>query len=143
MFPLVLLLWEAAEKLWLERNEMEHGTTEEERTRAQRARMNARLKITFSNKKKVSPSQQIQLFHIPLERRRQYKLKSNERWLESVEAARRNKSRHDERQEKRNRNIQLFFRCNIAKNRKRRKQSTPLPRPPPTFEYFTGKQQYS
>ena len=114
MFPLVLLLWEAAEKLWLARNEMEHGTTEEERSRAQRSRMNARLKIAYSKKNKVSPAQQTQLFQIPLDRRRQYKLKSNERWLESVEVARRNKKRHEEKQAKRDRNIRVFFRCNLA-----------------------------
>ena len=95
--------------MWLARNTMEHGTTEEERSQAQRSRMNARLRIAFSQQKKVSPAQQIQLFHIPLDRRKQYKLTANERWLESVDAARRNKKRHEERQAKRDRNIRKFF----------------------------------
>ena len=81
--------------------------------------MNARLRIAYSNKNKVSPAQQTQLFQIPLDRRKQYKLKSNERWLESVEAARRNKKRHEEKQAKRDRNIRLFFRCNSEKDCKK------------------------
>ena len=83
--------------------------------------MNARLKIIFAKRNKISPSQQIQLFTIPLERRRQYKFVANERWLESVEAARRNKKRHDEKQAKRDRNIHLFFKCIISKNQPDRK----------------------
>ena len=122
MFPLVLLLWEAAEKMWLERNTMEHGTTDEERSRAKRSRMNARLKIAYAKKNKISLAQQIQLFAIPLERRRQYKINANERWLESVEAARRNKSRHDEKQKNRDRNILLFFKCSISKKRHRKEK---------------------
>ena len=75
---------------------MEHGTTNDERARAQRSRMNARLKIAFLQKNKVSHLQQIQLFMIPLERSRQYKLIANERWQKSVEAEHQNKKRHDE-----------------------------------------------
>ena len=101
---------------------MEHGTTDEERSRAKRSRMNARLKIAYSKKNKISPAQQIQLFTIPLERRRQYKINANERWLESVEAARRNKSRHDEKQSKRDRNIHLYFKCSISKKRQRKEK---------------------
>ena len=93
---------------------MEHGTTEEERSRAQRSRMNARLRIAYAQQNKVSPVQQTQLFQIPLARRQQYKLTANERWLESVDAARRNKKRHEEKQAKRDRNIRVFFRCNLT-----------------------------
>ena len=122
MSPLVLLLWEAAETMWSERNTMEHGTKDEERSQAQRSRMKARLKIAYSKKNKVSPSQQIQLFNIPLEGRRQYKSRANERWLELVEAARRNKARHDEKQEKKDRNINVFFKCTISKKRQRKEK---------------------
>ena len=95
--------------MWLARNMMEHGTTTEERSRAQRSRMNARLRIAYAQQSKVSPVQQTQLFNIPLTRRQQYKLTANERWLDSVDAARRNKKRHEERQAKRDRNIRVFF----------------------------------
>ena len=92
--------------------------------------MNARLKIAYAKKNKISPAQQIQLFTIPLERRRQYKINANERWLESVEAARRNKTHHEEKQKKRDRNIHLFFKCSISKKRQRQEKihsTTALP----------------
>ena len=88
---------------------MKHGTTEEERSWAQRSRMNARIKIAYATKNKVSNSQQIQLFSISLERQRQYKLTANKRWLESVEAAQYNKNQHDEKLARRDRNIPSFF----------------------------------
>ena len=84
--------------------------------------MNARLKIAFVQKNSISPSQQIQLFMIPLKRRGQYKFAINKRWLESMEAARQNKKRHDEKQTKRDRNIHLFFKCVISKNQPDRKK---------------------
>ena len=89
-------------------------------------------------KKKVSPSHQIQLIHTPLERRRQYKLKVNARWLESIEAARRKKLRHDEKQEKRDRNIHLFLSVLYPKIDKEKKEYTP-PQPPLIFDHSTGK----
>ena len=70
----------------------------------------------------MPPSQQIQLFTIPLGRRRQYKFVANKRWLESVEAARQKKKRHDKKQAKRDRNIHLFFKCIFFKNQLNRKK---------------------
>ena len=118
---------------------MEHGTTDEERSRAQRSQIHARLKIAYSKKNKVSPSQQIQLFNILLKRQRQYKFRANERWLESVEAARRNKARHDEKQAKKDRNINLFFKCIISTTKnKERKKSIPQ-QPHHTLAQTTGR----
>ena len=71
--------------------------------------MNARLKVNYVKKNKVSDLQQIQLFSTSLERRREYKLTANEKCLESVEVPRRNKKRHDEKFVKRDRNIHQFF----------------------------------
>ena len=39
-----------------------------------------------------------------------------------MEAARRNKSRHDEKQRNRDRNILLFFKCSISKKRQRKEK---------------------
>ena len=101
--------------MWSARNAMEQGTTNDEISRAQRSRMNAWLKIALVQKNKVSPSQKIQLFMIPLKRRRQYEFVANERWLKSVEAVRQNKKHHDEKQAKKDRNICLFFVCPVSK----------------------------
>ena len=65
---------------------MEHGTAEEERTLHAVARMNLRIKVAYSKKYKVSQAARTQLFSIPRTRRIQYKVETNERWLDLVDA---------------------------------------------------------
>ena len=47
---IIWLIWTAMDSLWKERNNMEHGTTEEERTLHAVARMNLRIKVAYSKK---------------------------------------------------------------------------------------------
>ena len=49
----VRIIWLAMERLWLARNRMEHGATEEERSLHQIARMNEKLNKAFLKKFKV------------------------------------------------------------------------------------------
>ena len=94
---LIRLIWNAMDGLWKERNRMEHGTTKEERTLNAVARINLRIKTAYSKKYKVSQTARIQLFSIPHTRRIQYKLETNERWLDLVRAAVSNRQRQNDK----------------------------------------------
>ena len=73
--------------LWKERNRMEHGTTEEERTLHAVARMNLRMKVAYTKKYKISQAARTQLFSIPRAQQIQYKVETNERWLDLVDSS--------------------------------------------------------
>ena len=109
MQAIIKLLWDAAATMWKARNEMEHGTTEEARTSYATERMEAQLTEVYKQKHTVSIAARIQLFRIPLGRRKKYKIKSNERWLDMVRAAVANKRRHDEKNKKCQRIITTFL----------------------------------
>ena len=80
-----------------ERNQMEHGTTEEERTLHAVARMNLRIKVAYTKKYKVSQAARTQLFSIPRTRRIQYKVETNKRWLDLVDSAVSSRQRQNDR----------------------------------------------
>ena len=90
-------LWTAMEYLWRARNTMEHGTSEEERSLHQTARINVRLKRAYKTKGKLHFVSRNQLFNVALSRRQQYTHYKNERWLELVEAAAKNRRRQKEK----------------------------------------------
>ena len=90
-------LWTAMEYLWRARNTMEHGTPEEEGSLHQTARINVRLKRAYETKGKLHFVSRNQLFNVPLRRRQQYTHYKNERWLELVEAAAKNRRRQKEK----------------------------------------------
>ena len=66
---------------------MEHGTTEEERTLHAVARMNLRMKVAYTKKYKISQAARTQLFSIPRAQQIQYKVETNERWLDLVDSS--------------------------------------------------------
>ena len=109
MPTIIKLLWDAAATMWKARNDMEHGTTKDARTQYATERMDAQLTDVYKKKHSVSLAARIQLFRIPLGRRKQYNLKSNERWLDMVRAAVANKRRHDEKNKKCQRTITTFL----------------------------------
>ena len=103
------IFWSAMERLWLARNRMEHGATEEERLLHQPARMNEKLKRAFLKKSKVSEIARTQLFQIPQCRRQQYRLEANERWLDMVEVAIKNRQRQNDKLYKTLGRITLYY----------------------------------
>ena len=85
------------EYLWGARNTMEHGTSEEERSLHKTARINVRLKRAYEKKGNLHFVSRNQLFNVPLSRHQQYTQYKNERWLELVEAAEKNRRRQKEK----------------------------------------------
>ena len=60
-------------------------------------RMNLRVKVAYSKKYKVSQAARTQLFSIPCTRRIQYKVETNERWLDLVDAVVSNRQQQNDR----------------------------------------------
>ena len=79
MHVLVRLLWDAADRMWKSRNEMEHGVMATERATFAAERMDAQLEATYKQMKSISVAARIQLYTIPLERRKKYKIHTNKR----------------------------------------------------------------
>ena len=96
-YLIVRSLWIAMEYLWRARNTMEHGTSEEERSLHKTARINVRIKRAYEKKGNLHFVSRNQLFNVPLSRRQQYTQYKNERWLELVEAAEKNRRRQKEK----------------------------------------------
>ena len=128
---LIRLIWNAMDGLWKERNRMEHGTTEEERTLNAVARMNLRIKVAYSKKYKVSQTARIQLFSIPRTRRIQYKSETNERWLDLVRAAVSKRQRQNDKLHESLSKITSYYvpRENKNENLKKSTQARPFERP--------------
>ena len=66
---LVRIIWKAMDDLWKAQNEMEHGTTEEDRSKNRTARINEKIKAAYKKIKQVSLAARSQLFTIPRTRR--------------------------------------------------------------------------
>ena len=86
-----------------------HRTIDQERSQAQRIRMNSRLASAYDSKHKISCSQQMKIFLVSLKRRKKCNRTANKRLLETVEAATANKKRHNEKFVRRDRFITSFF----------------------------------
>ena len=84
MHILARLLWDAADRMWRSRNEMDHDVTSTERATFATERMDAQLEATYRQMKSISIAARIQLYKIPLERRKQYRISTNKRWLEII-----------------------------------------------------------
>ena len=109
MHRLIRLFWDAAVTMWKACNQMEHGTTATARTKYATERMNAQLTTVYSQKKSVSIAWRIQLFQIPLEKRKKYRIHTNERWLEMISSAVANKHRNNEKSKRCQRTIKNFL----------------------------------
>ena len=130
---IIRLIWNAMDGLWKERNKMEHGTTEKERTLNAVARMNLRIKVAYSKKYKVSQTARTQLFSIPRTRRIQYKLETNERWLDLVGAAVSNRQRQNDKLHESLSKITSYYVYKKNKNEKFRKSAQAGPFESPTY----------
>ena len=135
MHGLIRLLWEAAEKMRKAHNQMEHGTTENARSKYVMERMNAQLDEAYKQKKLTSIAARIQLFKIFLERRKNYRLNTNKRWLDMVRAAVANKSRHNEKNGKCQYNIKTFL---LARREKRTYENSSTAKPYFPWKYVKG-----
>ena len=94
---------------------MEQRTTEEERTLHAVVRMNLRVKVAYSKKYKVSQAARTQLFSIPRTQRIQYKVETNERWLDLVDAVVSNRQQQNDRLHKSLSRIKNYY---VLKERK-------------------------
>ena len=135
MQNLIKLLWDAAAAMWKARNKMEHGTTEDAQILYATGRMEAQLTEMYKNKKSVSLAARIQLFKIPLNKRKRYIIQSNKRWLEMVRAAVANKKRHDEKNNRCQRSILTFL---LVRRDKRTSAKSTTAQPHVPRKYFQG-----
>ena len=89
-------LWEAMHHLWKFRNGVQHGVTKEERRSRANERIYPRVKSAYRTRHHDMSYFSQRLFSVELQRRLEMDPVENERWLEIVETARKNRWAREE-----------------------------------------------
>ena len=87
----VTQLWEAMQNMWKYRNGVQHGVTAEERLVRANERIHPRVKAVYRTRHHTVSFFSQRLFSVELKRRLEMDPVENERWLEIVETARKNR----------------------------------------------------
>ena len=88
---LITQLWEAMHHLWKFRNGVQHGVTKEERRSRANEKIHPRVEAAYRTRHHDVSYFSQRLFSVELQRRLEMDPVENERWLEIVETARKNR----------------------------------------------------
>ena len=91
MAIMITQLWEAMHNLWKFRNGVQHGVTKEERRIRANERIHPRVRAAYRTRHHDVSYFSQRLFSVELIRRLEMDPVENERWLEIVETARKNR----------------------------------------------------
>ena len=91
-------LWEAMHNMWKFRNGVQHGVTTEERMIRVNERIHPRVRAAYRTRHHDMSYLCQRLFSVELKRRLEMDPVENERWLEIVETARKNRYGQERKQ---------------------------------------------